>query len=264
MQVEDGKLTPCERYEGVELAFIPGVGVVESWNEWFMPWLLEVPQIAGLRSGTQKTSRWPGYGKIFRRLVQLGLASKSPMSPPMPSTATVGEAVAEIIRRHRGSDQPITEEDAAMLAKLRLAPNSRQLGSALAGVSPKRLVDEIVGKACKLGKSERDLTIVTVEATGMTDKGRRKKVSCRMVDRASEPFTSMARTTAFTGAAITRLAALGRVAGIGGLLGCEAADCDLRGKVVTPEKTVRGHVREAVLSDIARHGVVFHYGEQDL
>ncbi|MBI2466437.1 MAG: saccharopine dehydrogenase NADP-binding domain-containing protein [Candidatus Rokubacteria bacterium] len=78
--VEDGRLRPVPRYSGVERLVFPGVGECEAWHEGFMPWLLDLPALKGLRAGTQKTVRWPGYAAKVSVLRELGLLSLTPVA----------------------------------------------------------------------------------------------------------------------------------------------------------------------------------------
>ena len=55
--VQNGELVPLPRYSGVETYNIEGVGEVEAWHEGFMPWLLELDALKGIKLGTQKTVR---------------------------------------------------------------------------------------------------------------------------------------------------------------------------------------------------------------
>jgi lysine 6-dehydrogenase len=55
------------------------VGECEAWHEGFMPWLLELPALKGLRIGTQKTVRWPGYAAKVTVLKEMGLLSQEPV-----------------------------------------------------------------------------------------------------------------------------------------------------------------------------------------
>ena len=57
----------------------PGVGEVEAWHEGFMPWLLELEALQGLKLGTQKTVRWPGFAAKATLLRELGLLSLAPI-----------------------------------------------------------------------------------------------------------------------------------------------------------------------------------------
>jgi lysine 6-dehydrogenase len=77
--VEAGVLKPVARYSGLERVVFPGVGACEAWHERFMPWLLELPAFRNLRSGTQKTVRWPGYAAKVTILKELGLLSEEPV-----------------------------------------------------------------------------------------------------------------------------------------------------------------------------------------
>jgi hypothetical protein len=67
---------------------VPGVGELEAWQEGVATSLLEIPALRGLRVGTQKTLRWPGYAARVSVLRDLGLLSESPVevdgSPVIP------------------------------------------------------------------------------------------------------------------------------------------------------------------------------------
>ena len=77
---EEGALRDVPRYSGVETFTFPGVGEVEAWHEGFMPWLLELESLQGLKLGTQKTVRWPGFGAKATLLRELGLLSLAPVN----------------------------------------------------------------------------------------------------------------------------------------------------------------------------------------
>ena len=77
--VVDGRLVDVPRYSEPEPAVFEGVGECEAWHEGFMPWLLEVDALKNLRSGTQKTVRWPGYSAKITVLRELGLLSEEPL-----------------------------------------------------------------------------------------------------------------------------------------------------------------------------------------
>ena len=77
--VVDGRLVDVPRYSEPEPAIFEGVGECEAWHEGFMPWLLEVDALKGLRAGTQKTVRWPGYSAKVTVLRELGLLSEEPL-----------------------------------------------------------------------------------------------------------------------------------------------------------------------------------------
>ena len=75
----DGALQPVPRYSDVETLEVAGVGRVEAWHEGFMPWLLDLDKFKGLKLGTQKTVRWPGYAAKVTALKELGLLSTQPV-----------------------------------------------------------------------------------------------------------------------------------------------------------------------------------------
>lgn len=77
--VVDGRLVDVPRYSEPEPAEFEGVGTCEAWHEGFMPWLLELDALKGLRAGTQKTVRWPGYAEKVTVLRELGLLSEEPV-----------------------------------------------------------------------------------------------------------------------------------------------------------------------------------------
>jgi lysine 6-dehydrogenase len=77
---ENGALRELPRYSGIETFVFPGVGEVEAWHEGFMPWLLELEALQGLKLGTQKTVRWPGFAAKATLLRELGLLSLVPVN----------------------------------------------------------------------------------------------------------------------------------------------------------------------------------------
>ncbi len=77
--VVDGRLVEIPRYSDPEPVVFEGVGKCEAWHEGFMPWLLDLDVFGNLRSGTQKTVRWPGYAEKATVLRELGLLSEEPV-----------------------------------------------------------------------------------------------------------------------------------------------------------------------------------------
>ena len=77
--VKDGRLVDVPRYSDPEPVSFDGVGDCEAWHEGFFPWLLELDVLKGLRTGTQKTVRWPGYSNKVTALRELGLLSETPV-----------------------------------------------------------------------------------------------------------------------------------------------------------------------------------------
>lgn len=78
--VEAGELRLVPRYSGVEALRFEGIGEVEAYHEGFAPWLLELPALRGLRRGSQKTLRWPGYAARASILRELGLLGREPLA----------------------------------------------------------------------------------------------------------------------------------------------------------------------------------------
>jgi lysine 6-dehydrogenase len=193
--VEDGELKLVPRYSGVEPVSFPGVGECEAWHEGFLPWLMDLEALKGLKVGTQKTCRWPGYAAKVTVLKELGLLSEEPV-----------------------------EVDGVRVA-------------------PKRLVDAVLYPYVKLEEGERDITLFRVEAIGEKD-GMRRRHKMEMVDRYDEKlgFTSMARTTAFTGTIVARMIARG--------------DLQARG-LFTPEQVITGRLLDQLLAELAAANVRF-------
>jgi lysine 6-dehydrogenase len=194
-RVENGKLVPVPRYSGVERVFYPGVGECEAWHEGFMPWLLDLEALKGLKAGTQKTVRWPGYADKVTFLRDLGLLRQDPIEVD-------GVAVA-----------------------------------------PKKLLDTLLYPRVRLEEGERDITCFRVEVIG-EKKGHLRRDKIEMVDRYDTVLgiTSMARTTAFTGAIVARMVARGDVVARG---------------VRTPEQLVTGQHFDRLVAELAAAGVHF-------
>jgi lysine 6-dehydrogenase len=193
--VKDGQLQAVPRYSGVEKVVFPGVGECEAWHDGFMPWLMDLEALRGLRLGTQKTVRWPGFAAKVAFLRELGLLSQDPIE-------------VEGVR-----------------------------------IVPKRFLDALLYPRVRLEEGERDITCFRVETLGEVD-GRRRRYRVEMVDRYDQVqgFTSMARTTAFTGAIVVRMVARGEIHGMG-----------LR----TPEQFITGPLFDRLVAELAAEGVRF-------
>lgn len=110
-------------------------------------------------------------------------------------------------------------------------------------VVPKNLLDALLYPQVKLAEGERDLTLFRVEVVG-EEQGHPRRYEIEMVDRydAALGFTSMARTTAFTGAIIARMIARG----------------DLRAQGIrTPEQVITGRRFERLVEELARLDIRF-------
>ena len=193
--VEAGELKLAPRYSAIERVLFDGVGECEAWQENFMPWLLDLPALKGLQTGTQKTIRWPGYAAKVTVLKDLGLLSQEPVEV---------DGVA---------------------------------------VVPKKLVDAVLYPRVKLNEGERDITLFRVEVSGQKG-GQPAGFQAEMVDRYDETtgFTSMARTTAFTGAIVARMIARG--------------DIQARG-LLTPEQLITGPLFDRLLAELAEVDIHF-------
>jgi len=192
---KNGELQPVPRYSGAHRVHFPGVGECEAWHEGFMPWLLELDALKGLKYGTQMTVRWPGYAEKVTLLRDLGLFSPKPI-----------------------------DVDGAQVA-------------------PKALLDTLLYPRVKLEEGEIDITCFRVEAIGEKN-GRQRKYKIEMVDWYDEAlgFTSMARTTAMTGAIVARLIARGSLKARGFL---------------TPEKVITGPLFDTLVEELAAANIRF-------
>lgn len=112
-------------------------------------------------------------------------------------------------------------------------------------VVPKHLLDELLYPKVKLEEGERDITCFRVELAGDKD-GRPCRCQADMVDRYDEAtgFTSMARTTAFTGAITARMVGRGEIA---------AGDETF----VTPEQVLFGARFDRLIEELAAVNIRF-------
>jgi saccharopine dehydrogenase-like NADP-dependent oxidoreductase len=110
-------------------------------------------------------------------------------------------------------------------------------------VVPKDLVDTLLYPFVKLEEGEHDITLFRVDLVG-TRGGKRVAMSADMVDRYDpvHGFTSMARTTAFTGAIIARMIGRGDIKAVG---------------LYTSEALVAGPLYDRLIEELAKEGIVF-------
>jgi lysine 6-dehydrogenase len=110
-------------------------------------------------------------------------------------------------------------------------------------VAPKRLVDAVLYPRVRLEEGERDITLFRVEAIGEKE-GVLRRYKVEMVDRYDDllGFTSMARTTAFTGAIVARMIARGEIKAKG---------------LFTPEQVITGPLLDRLLTELAAVNVRF-------
>jgi saccharopine dehydrogenase-like NADP-dependent oxidoreductase len=110
-------------------------------------------------------------------------------------------------------------------------------------VVPKKLLDALLYPHVRLEEGERDITVFRVEAVGEQE-GRHRRYKIEMVDRYDEAlgFTSMARTTSFTGAIVARMIARG----------------DLRASgMLPPEQVITGPLFEGLVHELAVANIQF-------
>jgi lysine 6-dehydrogenase len=110
-------------------------------------------------------------------------------------------------------------------------------------VAPKRLLDALLYPRVRFEKQDRDLTLFRVEVLG-EHQGWPRRYKIEMVDRYDERlgFTSMARTTAFTGAIVARMMARGELQARG---------------LLTPEQVIAGPPFDRLVVELAAAGVRF-------
>lgn len=194
-EVRNGELVPVPRYSETETVTFEGVGECEAWHEGFMPWLMDLEELQGLRSGTQKTVRWPGYAAKVNTLKEMGLLGLDPI-----------------------------EVDGVQVA-------------------PKKLLDALLYPKVKLQEGEKDITVLRVDAIGQK-KGFPRQFRIDMVDHYDDElnFTSMARTTAMTGAIVARMIAHG--------------DLQAQG-FLTPEQIITDQLFEKLVDELAAINIHF-------
>jgi len=110
-------------------------------------------------------------------------------------------------------------------------------------VAPKSVLDAVLYPHVKMEEGERDITLFRVEAKGEKD-GQPHEYQFETVDRYDEAlgFTSMARTTGFTGASIARMVARG--------------DLQVKGMFMS-QQAIAGPMFDTLVSELAAAGVQF-------
>jgi lysine 6-dehydrogenase len=115
-------------------------------------------------------------------------------------------------------------------------------------VVPKHLLDALLYPHVRLRENERDITLLRVEVIGEQN-GRRRHHRIDMIDRYDEEggFTSMARTTAFTGAIVARMIARGEIRATGAL---------------PPEQVITGPLFDQLTAELASVEIRFDLAEE--
>jgi lysine 6-dehydrogenase len=110
-------------------------------------------------------------------------------------------------------------------------------------VVPKRVLDAVLYPHVKMEEGERDITLFRTEVKGEKD-GQPRRYLFETVDRYDDVlgFTSMARTTGFTGAIIARMIARGDFKATG---------------LFMSEQAIAGSLFDALLSELAAADVRF-------
>jgi len=116
-------------------------------------------------------------------------------------------------------------------------------------VVPKQVVDTVLWPHVRLRENEVDLTLFRVDLIGVRG-GHRVRVRTDMVDRRDPQtgFTSMARTTSFTGAIAARMIGSGEIGGVG---------------LYTAEQLIADSAVETMLRELAVEGVTFETTESE-
>jgi lysine 6-dehydrogenase len=137
---------------------------------------------------------------------------------------------------------PGYSEKASVLWELGLA-SSEPIDVDGEAVAPKALLDTLLYPHVKMEEGDRDITCFRVETLGIKD-GKPGRYRIEMVDRYDEAlgFTSMARTTAMTGAIVARMIARGDIQAQGFL---------------TPEQIITGPLVGKLVEDLAAINVRF-------
>jgi lysine 6-dehydrogenase len=115
-------------------------------------------------------------------------------------------------------------------------------------VSPKGLLDALLYPRVRLEEGERDITLFRVEALG-EKAGYPCKYKVEMVDWYDDAlgFTSMARTTAFTGAIVARMIARGDLRATG---------------MLPPEQVITGPLFDRLLAELAAVNIQFEITQE--
>jgi lysine 6-dehydrogenase len=117
-------------------------------------------------------------------------------------------------------------------------------------VAPKKLLDALLYPHVALKEGERDITVLRVEVKGEKD-GHPRTCKVELVDRYDEVtgFTSMARTTAFTGAIVARMIARGEIPERG---------------LLTPEQVITGPRFGRLVAELAAANIHFELTIENL
>jgi len=117
-------------------------------------------------------------------------------------------------------------------------------------VKPKHVLDAVLYPRVRLEEGERDITVFQVDISG-EKKGRPRRYTAQMVDRYDERtgMTSMARTTAYTGAIVARMIARGDL---------QASAQPPFGKgIFPPEQLLTGKLFTRLIDELAAVGITF-------
>jgi lysine 6-dehydrogenase len=109
-RVATGTLEVVERFSGVELVDVPGVGVLEAFYDGLLPWIHADSVLGQAAVIDQKTLRWPGFSAKVVTLNELGLLSETPVATP-EGPARPRAVLDAVLRPHierRPEDEDVT------------------------------------------------------------------------------------------------------------------------------------------------------------
>ena len=111
-RVAAGRLEAVERFSGVEMVDVPGVGVLEAFHDGLLPWIGTDSVLGAAMDIEQKTLRWPGFSAKVLTLNELGLLSETPVATPEGPARP--RAVLDVLLRPHIERRP-GDEDATVL-----------------------------------------------------------------------------------------------------------------------------------------------------
>jgi lysine 6-dehydrogenase len=152
-----------------------------------------------------------------------------------PTIARIPDVTQKTVRWPGFTERVAVLEELGLLSEAPVAVSS---GS----VAPRELVEAVLAPTTRRRPGDADLTVLCVEAEGLDQQGRPTTATATLVDRYDEQtgLTSMARTTGFVLASVTRMLARGDITERGLLL---------------PQRVISGARLERLLSDLRDQGV---------
>jgi lysine 6-dehydrogenase len=193
------------------------------------------PQLAARYSEAEPVD-FPGIGRL-----EAWHEGVLPWILDLPEFKAMHAASQKTIRWPGYAERITTLKEMGLLSTLPI-----EVGGVM--VSPKAVVDAVLYPHVRLRDGEGDITLFRVDVVGRKE-GSTVARRADMVDRIDRErgFTSMARTTAFTGAIISRMIGRGEITATG---------------VITTELVITGALFERLVVELAKEGVVFLVTEE--